>query len=94
MGRADLRPPARPARALNKKVQRGDGVKAGSSYARRAARHRGSSNAVARLWGRQADSSNAAAALAAFASFHEVTLHQLAVSDYTFHPVHTHYIYG
>jgi hypothetical protein len=34
------------------------------------------------------------AALAAFASFHEGTLHQLAASDYAFHPVHTNFIYG
>jgi len=34
------------------------------------------------------------AALVAFYSFHEVTVHQAAVSHYTYHPVHTHYIYG
>jgi hypothetical protein len=27
-------------------------------------------------------------------TFHEITLHRTAVDDYTFHPVHSHYIYG
>jgi hypothetical protein len=33
-------------------------------------------------------------AIAAISTFHEVTVHQAAVSHYHFHPVHTHYIYG
>jgi hypothetical protein len=27
-------------------------------------------------------------------AFHEFSLHRLAVHDYTFHPVHTHFVYG
>jgi hypothetical protein len=33
-------------------------------------------------------------AIAAYYAFHEVSLHQVAVSQYRFHPVHTHFIYG
>jgi hypothetical protein len=36
----------------------------------------------------------APSAIAALSTFHEVTVHQAAVSHYHFHPVHTHYIYG
>jgi hypothetical protein len=31
---------------------------------------------------------------AGLVAFHELSLHNLAVRDYTFHPVHMHYIYG
>lgn len=33
-------------------------------------------------------------ALTALTTFHELHVHKLAISDYVFHPVHTHYIYG
>ena len=32
--------------------------------------------------------------LPALAAFHETALHRLAVSDFTFHPVHTNFVYG
>ncbi|TLZ51043.1 MAG: hypothetical protein E6K18_05970 [Methanobacteriota archaeon] len=32
--------------------------------------------------------------LPALSAFHEQALHRLAVSDYTFHPVHVNFVYG
>lgn len=33
-------------------------------------------------------------ALTAFTAFHELSMHKLTVSDYSFHPVHTNFAYG
>ncbi|MGA1793653.1 MAG: hypothetical protein ACMUHM_06860 [Thermoplasmatota archaeon] len=37
---------------------------------------------------------NALAMTASMNAFHEISLHRTAVSDYRFHPVHSHYVYG
>ena len=36
----------------------------------------------------------APAALVALAAFHEITVQRFVTSEYAYHPIHTHYIYG
>lgn len=33
-------------------------------------------------------------AVAAVSTFHQATIHRMAVSDFTYHPAHSHYVYG
>jgi hypothetical protein len=33
-------------------------------------------------------------AVAAVSTFHQTTIHRMAVSDFTYHPAHSHYVYG